>query len=79
MALRKLYQRVIGLPIDSLEKEWKEYEAFEMSLSEHLAKNKFIPENLPRYQAAKTVLKERKQVRCWCCCCCCFISLSCSF
>ncbi len=62
MVLRKLYQRVISLPIDSLEKEWREYETFEISLSEHLAKNKFIPENLPRYQAAKAVLKERKSV-----------------
>lgn len=62
-ALRKIYQRAIGVPMDSVEKIWRGYEAFETVRSEHLAKNKFIPENLPRYQSSKAVFKERKQVR----------------
>lgn len=61
-ALRMVYQRALSVPMENLEKLWKDYEQFETVRSEHLAKNKFIPETLPRYQSAKTVYRDRKHV-----------------
>ncbi|CAM9511968.1 unnamed protein product, partial [Discosporangium mesarthrocarpum] len=58
--LRKVYQRVICVPLENLDRLWRECEEFEMAGNEHLWKNKFSQEFQPRYQAAKAVFKERK-------------------
>ncbi|CAM9717905.1 unnamed protein product [Scytosiphon promiscuus] len=61
-AIRKVYRRVIALPLDGLEPLWRECEEFEMAGNEVLWKTKFSLEYLPKYMAAKAVYKERKPV-----------------
>ncbi|CAN0184375.1 unnamed protein product [Ascophyllum nodosum] len=59
-AIRKVYRRVVALPLEGLEWLWREFEEFEISGNEMLWRTKFSQESLPKYNAARAVLKERK-------------------
>ncbi|CBN77606.1 conserved unknown protein [Ectocarpus siliculosus] len=61
-AIRKVYRRVVALPLDGLEPLWRECEEFEMAGNEVLWKTKFSLEYLPKHMAAKAVYKERKPI-----------------
>lgn len=46
--LKQVYQRVVCRPVDGVERLWRECEEFEMAGNEHLWKNKFSIEYLPK-------------------------------
>eukprot|EP00127_Corallochytrium_limacisporum_P007236 Clim_evm9s244 gene=Clim_evmTU9s244 len=58
-ATRKIYQRVITLPINSVEDFWREYDAFENKLNKLTAK-KILTERSAAYMTARTAFRERK-------------------
>lgn len=58
MTLRKVYQRALTIPTDSLDSFWREYEAIERTAGEHLA-DKVLPEFNEKYLHAKAIFKDR--------------------
>lgn len=57
--LRRVYQRAVSVPLDSVEAIWREYDAYENGLNKVTAK-KFLGEKSPAYMQARTVLRELK-------------------
>ncbi|KAK6537968.1 mRNA 3'-end-processing protein rna14, variant 2 [Orbilia ellipsospora] len=53
--LRKIFQRVICIPVNGLEAMWKEYDQFEMGLNKTTGR-KFILEKSPSYMTARSSL-----------------------
>ncbi|KAF3274673.1 mRNA 3'-end-processing protein rna14 [Orbilia oligospora] len=51
--LRKIFQRVICIPVNGLEAMWKEYDQFEMGLNKTTGR-KFISEKSPAYMTARS-------------------------
>lgn len=60
MTLRKIYQRVVAIPMENLDSLWKEYEYMEKQNGEHLAE-KVLPEFNEKYLHAKTIYADRKR------------------
>lgn len=60
-AVRRVYQRAILVPMHMVELMWKDYEAFENSLSRPLAKG-LLAEYQPGHSATRVVLRERKRL-----------------
>jgi cleavage stimulation factor subunit 3 len=60
-ALRKVYQRAVSVPMDSLDTIWKEYESLEKQAGEHLAE-KVLPEYNEKYLHAKAIFRDRKRL-----------------
>lgn len=59
-SIRKAYQKAIVTPNYLLEQLWRDYEAFENSVSRTLAKG-LLSEYQPKYNSAKAVYKEGKK------------------
>eukprot|EP01130_Rhizamoeba_saxonica_P018209 TRINITY_DN9037_c0_g1_i1.p1 TRINITY_DN9037_c0_g1~~TRINITY_DN9037_c0_g1_i1.p1 ORF type:complete len:583 (-),score=141.69 TRINITY_DN9037_c0_g1_i1:47-1795(-) len=57
--LRKLYQKAVTNPTHKIEEIWKEYNNFEYAWNDILAKA-LIAEHGPKYMAARTTYRERK-------------------
>jgi cleavage stimulation factor subunit 3 len=57
--LRKTYHRALSVPIANIEQLWRDYEAYENSLSRMTAK-KFIADRSSGYMLARTGQKELK-------------------
>lgn len=55
--LRRVYQRAVVVPLNHVEAIWREYDAYENSLSKLTAK-KLLSERSPAYMQARTVLRE---------------------
>lgn len=60
VALRKIYQKALTIPTESLDTFWKEYELLERSAGEHLAE-KLLPEYQEKYLHARVVYRERSR------------------
>eukprot|EP00897_Mesotaenium_endlicherianum_P004112 jgi/Mesen1/3729/ME000203S02819 len=60
-AVRRAYQRAVVAPVGGVEQLWKDYEAFETSISRPLAKG-LLAEYAPRHMAACAVSRERKKL-----------------
>lgn len=60
-AVRKVYQRAILVPMHMVEQIWRDYEAYENSLSRALAKG-LLAEYQPGHFATRAVLRERKRL-----------------
>eukprot|EP00271_Cylindrocystis_brebissonii_P005432 TRINITY_DN1745_c0_g1_i16.p1 TRINITY_DN1745_c0_g1~~TRINITY_DN1745_c0_g1_i16.p1 ORF type:complete len:658 (-),score=119.46 TRINITY_DN1745_c0_g1_i16:936-2621(-) len=60
-SIRKAYQRAIAVPMAGGEQLWKDYEAFENSLSRALAKGLLL-EHQPKYIAARAMFREKKKL-----------------
>lgn len=58
--VRKVYQRAIITPTHHIEQLWKDYDSFESSVSQKLAKG-LISEYQPKYNSARAVYRERKK------------------
>jgi hypothetical protein len=58
LALRKIYQRALSIPMDNLEAIWREYEQLEKSTGEVWA-DRVLPEYNDKYLHAAAVFKER--------------------
>ncbi|GJJ07957.1 hypothetical protein Clacol_002164 [Clathrus columnatus] len=56
-ALRRVYQRVVQIPLENLEQLWSEYNAFEVGLNKITAR-KFIQDLSKAYMTAKEALKQ---------------------
>ncbi|KAK0184254.1 hypothetical protein F5146DRAFT_938870 [Armillaria mellea] len=56
-ALRKAYHSAVQIPLDNVEKLWKDLEAFEMKLSKITAK-KFMADLSPAHMQARTVYRQ---------------------
>lgn len=56
-ALRRVYQRVVQIPLENLEQLWSEYNSFEVGLNKITAR-KFIQDLSKAYMTAKEVLKQ---------------------
>ncbi|PSC73688.1 Suf-domain-containing [Micractinium conductrix] len=59
-ALRRAYQRALVVPTPQLEGLWRGYEGFEMGGSNKQLARRLLDEWRPRYQAARTLLRERE-------------------
>ncbi|CAN6455829.1 unnamed protein product [Victoria cruziana] len=59
-SIRKAYQRAIVTPIHHVEQLWRDYENFENSVSQALAKG-LLSEYQPKYNSARAVYRERKK------------------
>ncbi|GBG61269.1 hypothetical protein CBR_g19801 [Chara braunii] len=59
-AIRKVYQRVILIPMHGIDGLWKDYESFENSVSRALAKG-LLAEYQPKHFSARAVYRERKK------------------
>jgi cleavage stimulation factor subunit 3 len=57
--LRKLFQRVVVIPLQNLEHIWKDYDAYENTLNKVLAKA-LLSELGPKYMNARSIYRERK-------------------
>ncbi|KAF8520032.1 hypothetical protein BU17DRAFT_89425 [Hysterangium stoloniferum] len=56
-ALRRIYQRVVQIPLEIVEQLWSEYNAFEIGLNKITAR-KFIQDQSKAYMTAKEILKQ---------------------
>lgn len=61
--VRKLYHRIIMVPLNGMETIWRDYEKFERAIpnNEALAQN-FFKVFRPKFDAAKAVLRDRKKL-----------------
>jgi cleavage stimulation factor subunit 3 len=59
--LRKTYHRAIVIPLENIEKLWKDYDAFENGLSRMTAK-KFIADRSAAYMTARLASREIKNL-----------------
>lgn len=59
--LRRIYQRVVGIPVANVETLWREYDQFENGLNRVTAK-KFLAERSAAYMTARSSLKEMRQL-----------------
>lgn len=57
--LRRIYQRVVGIPVNNVEEIWREYNQFETGLKRDTAK-KFMQLRSPAYMTARSALREMK-------------------
>ncbi|CAO1612636.1 unnamed protein product [Parajaminaea phylloscopi] len=57
--LRRIYQRVVGIPVANVEQIWREYDQFENGLNRVTAK-KFLAEHSPAYMTARSALREMR-------------------
>ncbi|KAK9466995.1 hypothetical protein V1512DRAFT_262863 [Lipomyces arxii] len=55
--LRKVYQRVVCIPVEGLETLWQDYNSFENGLNSTTAR-KFVSERAPAYLTARSCLKK---------------------
>lgn len=60
-SLRRVYQRVLCVPLDSLDLLWSEYDKLERSAGEHLA-DQLLPEFQEKCNRAKAAYKDRKRL-----------------
>ncbi|KAK9449515.1 uncharacterized protein V1518DRAFT_416202 [Limtongia smithiae] len=58
--LRKIFQRVICIPVENLESLWQEYNSFENKLNK-LTARKILSDKAPFYMTARACLKELQQ------------------
>ncbi|KAJ8102479.1 hypothetical protein POJ06DRAFT_244736 [Lipomyces tetrasporus] len=58
--LRKVFQRVVCIPVENLENLWQDYNLFENSLNKTTAR-KFLADRAPAYMTARSCLKELQQ------------------
>jgi hypothetical protein len=56
--LRKIYQKLLLNSIENLDIIWKEYELFEITISQHLA-DKILPEYYDKYLHSKSIYNEK--------------------
>ncbi|RLN98833.1 hypothetical protein BBJ28_00001419 [Nothophytophthora sp. Chile5] len=63
LAVRKLYHRMVMVPLQGMETIWRDYEKFERSIpnNEALAQN-FFKVFRPKFDAARAVLRDRKKL-----------------
>jgi cleavage stimulation factor subunit 3 len=61
LSLRRIYQRALSIPMDSIDVIWAEYEKLERSAGEHLA-DQLLPEYLGKSTQAKRVYRDRKKL-----------------
>ncbi|KAF3334213.1 Cleavage stimulation factor subunit 77 [Carex littledalei] len=60
-SVRQVYQKAILIPMHHLDQLRRDYEIFEKSVSQTLAKG-LLSEYRPKYNSAKAVYRERKQL-----------------
>jgi len=59
--LRKIYHKVLVIPIANIEQIWKEYDTFENNISKIAAKS-FISDRSPSYMLARSLYRELKNM-----------------
>lgn len=59
--LRRIYQRVVGIPISGVEQVWRDYDQFENGLNKVTAK-KFLAERSAAYMTARSALREMRSL-----------------
>lgn len=57
--MRRIYQRVVGIPVANVEQIWREYDQFENGLNRVTAK-KFLAERSAAYMTARSILREMR-------------------
>ncbi|PWN29899.1 Suf-domain-containing protein [Jaminaea rosea] len=57
--MRRIFQRVVGVPVANVEQIWREYDQFENGLNRVTAK-KFLAERSPAYMTARSALREMR-------------------
>ncbi|ORX52497.1 hypothetical protein BCR36DRAFT_30218 [Piromyces finnis] len=61
LLLRKIYHKVLVIPIANIEQIWKEYDTFENNINKLAAKN-FISDRSPSYMLARSLFRELKNI-----------------
>ncbi|KAG4086654.1 hypothetical protein H8356DRAFT_962014 [Neocallimastix lanati (nom. inval.)] len=59
--LRKIYHKVLSIPIPNIEQIWKDYDTFENTINKLAAKN-FISDRSPSYMLARSLFRELKNM-----------------